>query len=446
MDKIIVIGGGLSGLASAYFLQQQGVQSRLLEATPQVGGNLLSIKENDFLRDAGPNSLMLKGQVVPALIESLQLQQEIVEANPLAKRRYILNRKRQLVPLGPGVLFSGKLLSLQGRLRLLSEAFRGRGKSAAEESIAAFVRRRLGPEVLTWLVDPFVSGVFAGDPERLAVAATFPRLVKMEQEHGSLFRAALAARKNSKNTKPRLISFRNGLQALPLRIAERLEGPLHCNAPAEQLQQHEDGSWEVFSRQQSWRSEKIILALPAHKAAALLARLQPNLAAELEAIAYPAVTTLSLGFPRANVLHPLDGFGMLIPRTMGLETLGVLFSSTLFPDRAAPDQVLMTAFIGGSQNPLRGRSDSDLLKTVLHEIRPILGIQGEPSFSRCQNWPEAIPQYEQGHLARIERIAKMTSQIPGLHFRANWRDGVALGDCVEAAYQTAGDLSRQNGL
>ncbi|MFA7656885.1 protoporphyrinogen oxidase [Acidithiobacillus thiooxidans] len=439
MDKIIIIGGGLSGLASAYFLQQQGVQSRLLEAAPQVGGNLLSIKENGFLRDAGPNSLMLKGQVVPALMDSLQLQQEIVEANPLAKRRYILNRKRQLVPLGPGVLFSGKLLSLQGRLRLLSEAFRGRGKSSAEESIAGFVRRRLGPEVLTWLVDPFVSGVFAGDPERLAVAATFPRLVKMEQEHGSLFRAALAGRKNP--TKPRLVSFHNGLQALPLRMAERLEGPLQCNTPVDLLQQHEDGTWEVFSQQQSWRSEKIILSLPAHKAAALLATLQPTLAAELKAISYPAVTTLSLGFPRSSVAHPLDGFGMLIPRTMGLETLGVLFSSTLFPDRAAPEQVLMTAFIGGSQNPLQGRSDSDLLQTVLHEIRPILGIAGEPSFSRCQNWPEAIPQYELGHLARLERIAKITRQIPGLYFRANWSDGVALGDCMKAAQQLSQKLA-----
>ncbi|MBU2739475.1 protoporphyrinogen oxidase [Acidithiobacillus concretivorus] len=441
MDKVIIIGGGLSGLASAYFLQQQGVPSRLLEAAPQVGGNLLSIQENGFLRDAGPNSLMIKGQVVPALIESLQLEQEIIEANPLAKRRYILNRKRQLVPLGPGVLFSGKLLSLQGRLRLLSEAFRGRGNSAVEESIATFVRRRLGPEVLTWLVDPFVSGVFAGDPERLAVAATFPRLVKMEQEHGSLFRAALAARKNPKNTKPRLISFRKGLQALPLRMAERLEGPLHCNAPVDLLQQHKDGSWEVFSQQQSWRSEKIILALPAHKAAALLATLQPTLAAELEAISYPAVTTLSIGFPRHSVEHPLDGFGMLIPRTMGLETLGVLFSSTLFPDRADPEQVLMTAFIGGSQNPLQGRSDSDLLQTVLREIQPILGITGEPSFSRCQNWPEAIPQYESGHLARLERIAKMTDQIPGLYFRANWSDGVALGDCMEAARQLSQKLA-----
>jgi protoporphyrinogen oxidase len=439
LDKVIIIGGGLSGLASAYFLQQQDVQSRLLEAAPQVGGNLLSIKENGFLRDAGPNSLMIKGQVVPALIESLQLEQEIVEANALAKRRYILNRKRQLVPLGPGVLFNGKLLSLQGRLRLLSEAFRGRGNAAAEESIAAFVRRRLGPEVLTWLVDPFVSGVFAGDPERLAVAATFPRLVKMEQEHGSLFRAALAGRKNT--TKPRLISFREGLQTLPLRMAERLEGPLHCNAPVNLLQQHEDGTWEVFSQQQSWRSEKIILALPAHKAAALLATLQPTLAAELKAISYPAVTTLSLGFPRSSVEHPLDGFGLLIPRTMGLETLGVLFSSTLFPDRAAPEQVLMTAFIGGSQNPLQGRSDSDLLQTVLHEIRPILGIAGEPSFSRCQNWPEAIPQYELGHLARLERITKMTRQIPGLHFRANWSDGVALGDCMEAARQLSQKLA-----
>ncbi|WP_414041470.1 protoporphyrinogen oxidase [Acidithiobacillus sp. M4-SHS-6] len=443
MDAVIIIGGGLSGLASAYFLQQQGVSARLLEAEPFIGGNIQSRQEAGFLRDLGPNSLMLKGQVVPDLLQSLHLEAELVEANALAKRRYILNRHRQLAPLGPGVLFGGKLLSLQGRLRLLSEPFRYRKQDTEEESIADFVRRRLGPEVLTWLVDPFVSGVFAGDPERLALAATFPRLLRMEQEHGSLLRAALAARKKTPQSKACLVSFRQGLQTLPLRMAEQLQGPIHCHTPVDRLEQHTDGSWEVYSAQQSWRSAKIILALPAKKAADLLVLRHSDLAKELAAISYPAVSTLSLGFPRSKVQHALNGFGLLIPRIMGLQTLGVLFSSTLFPDRAPLDQVLLTAFIGGSQNPLDGRSDSDLLQTVLDEIRPILGIEGEPSFSRCQNWPEAIPQYELGHLARLERISQMKQQISGLYFRANWRDGIALGDCLEAAQQLSQQIIHQ---
>ncbi|PKY10388.1 protoporphyrinogen oxidase [Acidithiobacillus marinus] len=443
MDAVIIIGGGLSGLASAYFLQQQGVSARVLEAGSRVGGNILSREEEGYLRDLGPNSLMLKGPVVPDLIHSLQLEADLVEANAVAKRRYILNRHHQPVPLGPGVLLSGKLLSLQGRLRLLSEPFRRQKQGIGEESIADFVRRRLGPEVLTWLVDPFVSGVFAGDPQKLALAATLPRLQRMEQEHGALFKAALAGRKKPPQSKTRLISFRQGLQTLPLRMAEQLHGPIHCQTPVDRLEQHADGSWEVHSARQSWRSTKIILALPAPKAADLLKTLHPNLAKELAAIPYPAVSTLSLGFPRSRVKHALDGFGLLIPRILGLQTLGVLFSSTLFPDRAPADQVLLTVFIGGSQNPLAGRSDDDLLQTALEEIRPILGVDGEPSFSRCQNWPEAIPQYELGHLARLEHIAQMTQQIPGLYFRANWRDGVALGDCMEAARQLSQQIILQ---
>ncbi len=443
MDAVIIIGGGLSGLASAYFLQQQGVSARVLEAGPMLGGNIQSRQDEGFLRDLGPNSLMLKGQVVPELIQSLQLDAELVEANAVAKRRYILNRHQQLVPLGPGVLFSGKLLSLHGRLRLLSEPFRRRKQGTEEESIADFVRRRLGPEVLTWLVDPFVSGVFAGNPQKLALAASLPRLQRMEQEHGALFKAALAGRKKPTPSKARLISFRQGLQTLPLRMAEQLHGPIHCQTPVDRLEQHADGSWEVHSARQSWRSAKIILALPAPKAADLLKTLHPDLAKELAAIPYPTVSTLSLGFPRSRVKHALDGFGLLIPRILGLQTLGVLFSSTLFPDRAPADQVLLTAFIGGSQNPLAGRSDDDMLQTVLQEIRPILGIEGEPSFSRCQNWPEAIPQYELGHLARLECIARMTEQLPGLYFRANWRDGVALGDCMEAARQLSQQIVHQ---
>ncbi|QQD73687.1 protoporphyrinogen oxidase [Acidithiobacillus ferrivorans] len=445
MDDVIIIGAGISGLATAYFLRKQGWSPLLLEAAAKPGGNLQSRQEEGYRRDMGPNSLMLKGHIVPEWLRELRLEEDIVEANPLAKRRYILNRHRQPVALGPGVLFGGGLLSWRGRLRLLGEPFRSpRRMQDSEESVADFVRRRLGEEALTWLVDPFISGVFAGNPARLSVQATLPRLIALEQDGGSLLRGALRARnKKSPDTpKTRLISFHEGLQTLPLRVASALGDALRCNTPVEHLG-NSDGNWQVSSGSQTWQSKRLILALPAGAAARLLAPTDAALAHELDAIPYPAVGSLSIGFQRMQVQHPLDGFGMLIPRVMGLETLGVLFSSTLFPGRAPADQVLLTAFIGGSQNDISGRDDDDLLATALREICPLLGISGKPVFSRCQTWPKAIPQYEIGHLERVKRIDALSARHPGLYFRANWREGVALGDCMEEAYRFSQDVGWQ---
>lgn len=445
MEDVIIIGAGISGLATAYFLRKRGWSPLLLEAGAKPGGKLQSRQEEGYLRDMGPNSLLLKGQIVPEWLRELRLEEDIVEANPLAKRRYILNRHQQPVALGPGVLFGGNLLSWRGRLRLLGEPFRApRRVQDGEESVAGFVRRRLGDEALTWLVDPFVSGVFAGNPTCLSVQATLPRLVALEQDGGSLLRGALRARKRKTpgTPKTRLISFREGLQVLPLRVASTLGAALRCNTPVDQLGNSDD-IWQVSSGSQTWQSKRLILALPAGAAAKLLAPTDAALAYELDAIPYPAVGSLSIGFQRTQVEHPLDGFGMLIPRVMGLETLGVLFSSTLFPGRAPVDQVLLTAFIGGSQNDLAGRDDNDLLATVLREIGPLLGISGDPIFSRRQIWPKAIPQYEIGHLDRVRRIDALSARHPGLYFRANWREGVALGDCMEAACRFSQDTDWQ---
>ena len=437
MEEVIIIGGGISGLATAYFLRKRGWSPLLLEAGAAPGGNLQSRQEEGYLRDMGPNSLMLKGRIVPEWLRELQLEGDIVEANPLAGRRYVLNRHRQPVALGPGVLFGGGLLSIRGRLRLLGEPFQPPHPTPdGEESIADFVRRRLGDEALTWLVDPFVSGVFAGNPARLSVQATLPRLAALEQDGGSLLRGALRARKKKLpgTPKTRLVSFREGLQVLPLRVANTLGDTLRCDTPVDQLAYSGD-MWKVGSGNQTWQSKRLVLALPAGAAARLLAPTDATLARELDAIPYPAVGSLSIGFRRPQVEHPLDGFGMLIPRVMGLETLGVLFSSTLFPGRAPAGQVLLTAFIGGSQNVLAGRDDDDLLATVLREIGPLLGISGDPVFSRCRVWPKAIPQYEIGHLDRMKRIDTLSAGHPGLHFRANWQGGVALGDCIEQAWE-----------
>lgn len=434
MHKVIIIGGGISGLASAWFLREKGWQPIILEAGDPAGGSICSRREAGFLLDTGANSMMLKGEIVPAWFRRIGMDGEMIEANPLAKRRYVLKDGVPLaLPNGPLAFLRNPILSAAAKARLLGEPFRPRSTDP-DESIAAFVRRRLGPEVLDWMVDPFVSGVFAGDPERLSLRATLPRLAALEDTGGSLLRGAWRTRhaKGPRRVAPRLVSFRNGLQMLPLKVADLLGDAVHSGCAVERI--HREGDlWVAEAADQSWRAPRLVLAVPAYVAAQLLTPLHAELAAELHAIRYPSVMTMALGFAQAQVAHALDGFGMLIPRKLGLETLGVLFSSTIFPGRAPAGQVLLTAFIGGAQNDISDRLDGALLSSVMQEISPALGISGAPHFVHTRRWQRAIPQYERGHLDRIRRIDAALATLPGLALRANWRDGVALGDCIENA-------------
>ncbi len=434
MHEVIIIGGGISGLASAWFLREKGWRPIVLEAGDPVGGSIRSRQEAGFLMDTGANSMMLKGEIVPAWFRRIGMDGEMIEANPLAKRRYVLKEGIPLaMPNGPLAFLRSPILSAAAKVRLLGEPFH-LPSADPDESIAAFVRRRLGPEVLDWMVDPFVSGVFAGDPERLSLRATLPRLAALEDAGGSLLRGAWRTRRTKRpgRAAARLVSFRNGLQQLPLKVAELLGDTVHGGCAVEQI--HREGDlWVAEAAGQSWRAPRLVLAVPAYVAAQLLAPLRAELAAELHAIPYPSVMTMALGFAQAQVTHALDGFGMLIPRKLGLETLGVLFSSTIFPGRAPADHVLLTAFIGGAQNDINARPDAALLNTVVQEISPALGISGAPHFVHTRRWQRAIPQYEQGHLDRIRRIDAALATLPGLVLRANWRDGVALGDCIENA-------------
>ena len=427
--KNLIVGAGITGLSLALRLQEQGKDYRVLEARDEAGGNIRSRREEGFLYDLGPNTLLVRDAQVDALLQTLPLEE--IRANPLARRRFVLNRRHQPVALGPKALLGGSLLSARARLRLLGEPFRA--SAQAEESVAAFVRGRLGPEVLDWMVDPFVSGVFAGDPEQLSLPASLPRLAEMEQEHGSLLLAGLRRKKAS--LKSRLISFAGGMQDLPRAIAKDLGGNLRCNSAVTAIQRTANG-WHVTSTTGDWETQRLFLCLPTDA----ILRIAPANAADLHArlaeIAYPQVATLALGFARQQIQHPLDGFGLLIPRRLQIPTLGALFSSTLFPARAPSGQVLLTVFLGGAQEKLP--REDQLVAQALNDLSPILGIHGEPKFQRVQIWPRAIPQYHLGHADRIAAIDAVTARDwPGVSLLGNWRGGIALGDCIRNGLGTA---------
>lgn len=442
--RVLVVGGGISGLATAWFLHRRGRSVVVLEAGAEPGGSIRTERRDGFLVEGGPNSTLYRDGALAELVRGLDLERELIEANAAAKRRYIAKGGRpEPLPDGPLALLSTGVFTPAGKLRLLLEPFHGR--AAAEESIAQFVQRRLGHEFLDWAIDPFVSGVYAGDPARLSVRAATPKIYALEAEYGSLFLGAAARMLRGRPSGPqptgRLISFRTGMQTLPRAVARALGGRFRAGRAVEAIERTPTG-WAVRTPAGTDEGERLVLAVPAYRAAELLAPIDRALGEALEGIRYPPVASVALGFERAQVAHPLDGFGMLVPGRLGRETLGVLFSSTLFPERAPPGRVLLTAFVGGARHETAGTlPEAALVERVLADLGPLLGIRDAPVFRHLTCWPRAIPQYELGHLGRLARIDRALDRLPGLHLRANWRDGISLVDCVANARALADALA-----
>jgi oxygen-dependent protoporphyrinogen oxidase len=443
MTAIVIVGGGISGLATAWFLRRRGLGVTVLEAGSEPGGTIRTVERDGFLVDTGPTSTLARGGALDELIAAAGLQAEVVEADRRAPRYIVKDERLVPLPMGPMDFFKTPLFTAGAKWRLLAEPFHRRARS--EESIAQFTRRRIGPAFLDWAVDPFVSGVYAGDPARLSVRAAIPRLYALEAEYGSLFVGALArmvrGRGGGAQPRGRLISFRRGMQTLPRAIARELGGSLRLNTAVRTIARS-GAKWIARTAEDEYRATHVVLAVPAYRAAALLAPISSELAHDLNAISYPPVASIALGFARSQVGHSLDGFGALLPRRIERQTLGAIFSSTLFPGRAPPDRVLITAFIGGARNPVvRDLDESTLIERVLSDLRPLLIIHGKPVFRHVTRWPQAIPQYELGHDERLARVDAALGEQPGLHVCANWRGGVSLADCVSNAERLAGALA-----
>lgn len=442
MADTLIIGGGITGLATAWFLQRRGVSVTVLEAGGTPGGTIRTIERDGFMVDAGPTSTLSRGGALDELIAGTALQTEVVEADRRAARYVVKDSRLVPLPMGPVDFIRTPLFSAAAKWRLLAEPVWRRART--EESIAQFTRRRIGPQFLDWAVDPFVSGVFAGDPERLSVRAAVPRLYALEAKYGSLFIGALAGmfRGKSAGAQPRgrLISFRRGMQALPNAVARGLGSSLRLNTTVSAIARAGE-QWIARAPDGEHQATNLVLAVPAYRAAELLAPIDTSVARELNSILYPPVATIALGFARKQIGHTLDGFGALLPRRLQRETLGVIFSSILFAGRAPPDCILLTVFIGGARNPtVADRDESDLVERVISDLRPLLVIDGAPIFQNVTRWQHAIPQYELGHNARIERIDDALAKFPGLYVCGNWRGGVSLADCVSSADRLARTL------
>lgn len=442
-ETVALIGSGITALARAWQLVQRGHTVSVLEVGKEIGGAIRSHREGAYLAEEGPNSIQVSSHEVDAFLKSVPgLEARVVTASDTAKKRFILrNGKPHSVPRGPISAITTPLWSLGGKLRVLKEPFVPAITPEQEESAADFVRRRLGDELYRYAINPLIGGIYAGDPEQLSLRYAFPKLYTLEQTYGSLIRGALgkmraARQSNAPKFDKRILSFKNGLAELPRLLVAALGDAVRTNVSIGSIHRS-DEKWIIDDENGSQRYDKVILTTPAHALsklpleAPLLERLS-----FLRAIDYPPVSVLSLAFKRDEVAHPLDGFGVLVPEGEKRSVLGVLFPSSLFEGRAPEGEVLLTAFVGGERQPQLAVPDTDmLLATVLPELRSLLGVTGEPTFVHHKHWPLAIPQYKLGYGPLLEQMNTFEDDYPGLQLKGNYREGISLSYCIEAAFQ-----------
>ena len=446
--RVAVIGGGVTGLTAATELRRAGVEVTVFEGAARPGGVVAAEREDGWLRELGPNSLLEGTTEIAEFIDGLGLGPRRLYASPEAKRRYIVRGGRPVaLPASPLGFVTTPLFSARAKLRLLGEPWRPRGRTDAEETVADFVTRRLGPEFLDYAINPFVAGVYAGDPRRLSVRQAFPKLFAIEQEHGSLIRGALAHRNTSGGPKGRIFSFPEGLGEIATAAAARLGGALRLNHRVQTVVRA-NGGWRLGisaeGHEETAEFNAVVCALPADALAALPFAGVPEAAglATLREIAHPPVVSVFTGYRREQVAHALDGFGLLMPEVERGRILGTLFSSTLFPGRAPEGHVALTTFIGGMRAPdLATRDDEALRALVAEELGRLLGVRGDPVVFRVQRWPRAIPQYAPGYARFKEAMATAERGAPGLFLGGNSRDGISLANCIGSGRRLAREVT-----
>jgi protoporphyrinogen/coproporphyrinogen III oxidase len=481
-EKVVVVGAGLSGLACAYRLKQCGLRPLVLEATGRPGGVIATVRRNGFLFETGPQFPRFPASVWQ-LVHELNLEPEFVAGDSRAKRYILRDGRLHPAPFSPLSLFASQLIGLKSKLRMLGEAFGHTQPPNHEESLAEFVERKFGSEILDNLVDPFISTIFLGDAQKMGMESAFPALVEWERSRGSLLRGALHARKSRQNNAhssqaspspdsnspshptssvpakanaqsptlyltdslPTLGSFQSGMATLPERLAQVLGAEIHYHAPVASVALVAANTiapsctWQVYLAEgQQITADHLVLGVPAYAAAELLEKSVPQLASQLAAIEYAPICVVSSAYLRSQVAHDLEGFGFMIPRRERLNTICTFWNSSLFPNRAPREKVLLTSFAGRRiADRLASMSSEDCASMVEAENAHILGIMGPPLDREVWKAASALPQYNVGHARRMAEISAILRTFPNLHLTGNFLKGRSIGDCVDLAYGVA---------
>jgi protoporphyrinogen/coproporphyrinogen III oxidase len=454
--QALVVGAGISGLATAFALQKAGITTVIVDAAARPGGVIRSVKRDGYLLECGPQSFSGNASIT-AISSELGLLSERVLADPKAPRYVLIDGALRAVPMSPALLAS-PLLSGGTRGAILRDIFGHSSAPEPDESVASFIRRKFSATLLDRLVGPFVSGIYAGDPEKLSLRAAFPILHEAEKTSGSVIRGIFKVMKARKaqdgaapREKPTLQTFHDGNESLIHALAERLGESLLCNVQVSSIQSLDPACEPKAPRfkvklrtpggEEIIETERLILGVPTDVAGKLLAPLNAGFESQLCGVEYSGVAVVSLGYRKEDVAHSLNGFGFLVPRSSRLSVLGTVLNSSLFPGRAPEGQALLTSFVGGATNPGAARQSPEELAALVHrELTPLVGLRKEPAFTNVTIWPRALPQYNLGHTARLAAVEKLRAGFPGLYFAGNYLNGPAIGTCVEHALKVANEI------
>ena len=457
MTRVAIIGGGISGLAAAFEIEERrragaDVDYVLYEATSRLGGVLRTQVIDGCLVEAGPDSFITEKPWAADLCRALGIGDQLIGSNDADRKTYILVRG-QLVVMPDGLMFMvptkilptglSPLFSWKAKWRMTQELFHPPHAGDGDESVASFVERHYGPEMVDRLADPLLSGVYGGEAAKLSVRAVLPRFAEMERTHGSLGRAMLAARSKMKSgprktPTPLFTSLKGGMQQLAETVIARLTPTsLITNAPVQALQR-EAGGWVVSAGWQSDHFDGVILALPAPAAAQVLRMASPQLSDELAGVEYGSSITVGLAYGREVRQSLPPGFGFLVPRSEGKRLLAATFVHNKFPHRAPDDRALLRCAFGGvNAEAVWPYSDEQIVGIVRNDLHQILGLRAEPRFVRVYRWKSAMAQPGVGHLERLERIEGLRQQLPGLALAGNAYRGIGVPDCVRSGRDAA---------
>ncbi|MFH0809658.1 MAG: protoporphyrinogen oxidase [Pseudomonadota bacterium] len=463
VSKLVVIGAGISGLATAFQVERLAtargleVDVTVIEKSDRLGGKARTHVQDGFRCETGPNGFLDSKPHTLDLCADLGISDRLLPSSDAARKRFIYSEGfLHQLPESPVAFFRSNLLSVRGRLRVVSEPLTKMIPEDLDETVASFGRRHLGSEAVRKLIGPMVSGIFAGDPYALSLKSCFPIMHQLEREGSGSLLVAMLRRMFGRGSSSRkgkggpagpggvLTSFPEGIESLVNPLAAAIRGRIEMGADVREIRHRPGGGWEMRMTGASGQEETflecdvLILATPSYATAELIEPLDASLAAQLGEILYSPVAVVCLGYERAAVSHPLDGFGFLIPVEEGKSALGCLWDSSMFPGRAPEGHVLLRAMVGGARRPeLAALPEDALLRAVRQDLRRIMGLEAEPVLALVFRHPKAIPNYNVGHARRLERIAERLAALPRLLLTGNAYHGIGVNDCTRMAKEVA---------
>jgi oxygen-dependent protoporphyrinogen oxidase len=457
--RVVVIGGGISGLAAAHRLREldPSVDVVLIEASARLGGTLRTDHREGFLLERGPDSFISEKPEAVALAKRLGIESRLIETNPDHRRSFIVrNGRLRPVPEGFQLLapariwpfITSDIFSLAGKARMAADLVlpRKSANGVSDESLSSFVRRRLGREALERMAQPMVGGIYTADPETLSLRATLPRFLDLERDHRSLILGMLRKARSQTGTSGAryslFLSFDEGMEVLVKALTETISNcEIRLNTTVAAIERH--SGWIIntsFENQpgETLEADAICLAVPAYTAAELLSSFNQPLGTQLKRIKYASTATINFAYHRDAINHPLDGFGFVVPFVEKRSLIACTFSSVKFPGRAPNDHVLLRAFVGGALQPdLFALDEPEMLQRVERDLRELLQIRSEPLFTEVSKWQNSMPQYEVGHLDRVAAIENSVRELPGLALAGNAYRGAGIPDCIRSGETAA---------